>query len=334
MARRSPWPWIAAVAIVLSLAATAYAQLQLNALRKEAARRLADLEQASARATDTATRADAEARAARERAMVLEARLAEEQSQREALEQLYSDLSRGRDEAVLVEVERLVAVASQELTVSGNVNTALAALQTADLRLARSDNARFLPLRRIIARDVERLKVAPTVDITGMALKLDQIATGIDGWTLLSDVRPAGMALDGTAADTVGPSPGAPRWERWLERLRSELGDYRDLVRLRRVDTPESLLLQPQQQQLARLQIKLRLLSARQALLMRNDRLFRADLGEAQALVARYVDVKQPSVAAAVATMKQLSSTALSVEVPQINDSLAAVRAARTTPGR
>jgi len=90
----------------------------------------------------------------------------------------------------------------------------------------------------------------------------------------------------------------------------------------------------PQQQQLVRLQIKLRLLNARQALLMRNDRLFRADLGEAQTLVGRYVDVRQPNVAAAVATMKQLSSTALSVEVPQINDSLAAVRAARTTPGR
>ena len=183
---RSAWPWIAAIAIVASLGAAVYAQLQLGALRKESARRFGELEQATARATDTATRADAEARAARERAMVLEARLAEEQGQREALEQLYTDLSRGRDEAVLVEVERLVAVASQELSVSGNLNTALAALQTADLRLARSDSARFLPLRRVIARDIERLKVAPSVDVAGMALKLDQIAAGVDNWPLLS----------------------------------------------------------------------------------------------------------------------------------------------------
>ena len=266
--------------------------------------------------------------------MVLEARLADEQGQREALEQLYTDLSRGRDEAVLVEVERLVAVASQELSVSGNLNTALAALQTADLRLARSDSARFLPLRRVIARDIERLKVAPSVDVAGMALKLDQIAAAVDNWPLLSDARPPGDAQPAPNAAANAPSPGLPRWERWLERLRSELGDYRDLVRWRRVDTPEALLLVPQQQQLVRLQIKLRLLNARQALLMRNDRLFRADLGEAQTLVSRYVDVRQANVAAAVATMKQLGSTALSVEVPQINDSLAAVRAARTTPGR
>jgi uncharacterized protein HemX len=332
--RRSSWAWLLAILIVVSLGAALYAHVQLNALRKESARRLTDLEQATLRATDTATRADAEARAARERAMVLEARLAEEQGQRESLEQLYADLSRGRDETVLVEVERLVAVASQELTVSGNLNTALAALQTADLRLARSDSARFLPLRRVIARDVERLKVAPSVDIAGMALKLDQIANGVDNWTLLSDARQTGMQPESAPAEVSGPSPGTPRWERWLERLRRELGDYRDLVRLRRVDTPEALLLTPQQQQLIRLQIKLRLLSARQALLMRNDRLFRADLGEAQALVTRYVDARQPSVAASLATLKQLASTALSVEVPQINDSLAAVRAARTPPTR
>ena len=143
----SAWPWIAAIAIVASLGAAVDAQPQLGAPRKES-HGSGELEQATARATETATRADAEARAARERAMVLEARLADEQGQREALEQLYTDLSRGRDEAVLVEVERLVAVASQELSVSGNLNTALAALQTADRRLARSDSARFLPLRR------------------------------------------------------------------------------------------------------------------------------------------------------------------------------------------
>jgi uncharacterized protein HemX len=330
----SAWRWIVAIAIVISLAAAVYSQLQLGALRKESARRLGELEQATTRNAETANRADAEARAARERALVLEARLAEEQGQRESLEQLYTDLSRGRDEAVLVEVERLVAVASQELSVSGNLNTALAALQTADLRLARSDSARFLPLRRVIARDIERLKVAPSVDVAGMALKLDQIAAAVDTWPLLSDARPPGGAQPPPTAETTEPSPGTPRWERWLERLRSELSDYRDLVRLRRVDTPEALLLVPQQQQLLRLQIKLRLLNARQALLMRNDRLFRTDLAEAQALVGRYVDVRQPNVAAAIATMKQLGSTALSVDVPQINDSLAAVRAARTTPGR
>ena len=94
-------------------------------------------------------------------------------TQREALEQLYADLSRGRDEAALVEVERLITLGAQELQISGNVPTALAALQTADTRLARLESPRFLPLRRVLARDIERLRAAPAVDITGIALKID-----------------------------------------------------------------------------------------------------------------------------------------------------------------
>jgi len=333
--RRSGLVWSAVLLALIALASAIYAYVQLGNLRKESARRLSELEQASIRATETANRADAEARAARERALLLETRVTEEQGQREAMEQLYADLSRGRDEAVMVEVDRLVAMASQELSISGNVATALAALQTADLRLARADSARFLPLRRVIARDIERLKLAPTIDITGMALKLDQIATGVDAWPLVSDARvasPSGVVGPPEQSDL--PSPAMPWWERWLVRLQSELGEYRDLIRLRQVETPGALLLLPPQQQLLRQQIKLRLLTARQALLMRNDRLFRADLVEAQNLINRYVDTRQPSVAAALATLKQLGSTALSVDVPQIHDSVAAVRAARTTPGR
>ena len=333
--RRSAWTWLAALVTLVALAAAFYALYQLAALRKESARRLTDLEQATARAGETASRADAEARSARERALLLEARLAEEQGQREALEQLYADLSRGRDDAVLVEVERLVTLAGQELAISGSVGTALAALQTADARLARVENARFLPLRRVLARDVERLKSAPSVDITGMALKLDQLASGAETWPLVSDPRPpAAPAVEPRPADPRSPSSGTPWWERWFERAQAELGEYRDLVRLRRVDTPESLLLTPQQQQLVRQQMKLRLLNARQALLARNDRLFRADLGEAQALMTRYVDLKQANAAAALALVKQLAGMPLSVDAPQINDSIAAARAARTVPGR
>jgi uroporphyrin-III C-methyltransferase len=335
VARRSTPTWIAVIAVGLVLAVALYAHVLLGNLRKESTRRLGELEQSTQRATEIANRADAEARAARERAALLEARLAEEQGQREALEQLYADLSRGRDEAVLVEVERLVAMASLELSISGNVATALAALQTADARLARTDSARFLALRRVIARDIERLRLAPTVDITGMALKLDQIAGGVDGWALQSEARPAPASASAPKTpDATEPSPGTPWWERWIERLQAELGEYRDLVTLRRVETPDALLLQPQQQNLVRQQIKLRLLTARSALLMRNDRLFRADLAEAQALVTRHVDARQPNVAAALGLIRQFGSTALSVDVPQINDSLAAVRSARTVPGR
>jgi uroporphyrin-III C-methyltransferase len=185
--RRTRAGWLAGLAVLLALGVAVLSYTQLAAVKKETARRLNELQQATAAASETAMRADAEARAARQQSLVLEARVAEVESQREALEQLYADLSRGRDEAVLVEVDRLITLGAQELEISGNVPTALAALQTADARLARLDSPRFVPLRRVLARDIERLKAAPTVDATGIALKIDQLIAGVEGWPLLSD---------------------------------------------------------------------------------------------------------------------------------------------------
>jgi uncharacterized protein HemX len=325
--------WLALLALVIAVAVGAFAYTQLAALKRETARRVADLQQAAAAAAETATRADAEARAARQQSAVLEARLAEVESQREALEQLYADLSRGRDEAVLVEVERLITLGAQELQISGNVPTALAALQTADARLARLEVPRFLPLRRVLARDIERLKAAPTVDLTGIALKIDQLIAGVEHWSMLAEAGPPAPA-----AATARPAPSLPRerawWERAWDSIERELGEYRDLIRIRVVETAESLLLGREQQQLVRQQLRLRLLNARQALLARNDRLYRADLAEAQGLVGRYFDTRQRDVAQAQATMKQLATAALSVETPNVNDSVAAVRALRSGSGR
>ena len=322
--------WVAVIALVVAVFAAGYSYRQLGNVKREFARRLAELQQTVATANDTANRADAEARAARQQAAVVEARLAEEQGQREALEQLYSDLSRGRDDAVLVEVERLITVAAQELQLSGNVASALAALQTADARLARSDNARFVPLRRVLARDIERLKAAPAVDFTGIALKLDQLASAVESWPLLSAVTASSAPTTERATEAAAPATGW--WQRQWRALQGELGEYRDLIRIRHVDSPASVLLDTQQQTLVRQQLRLRLLNARQALLARNDRLFRADLSEAQLLMARYIDTQSAPAAGALALIKQLASTALSVEVPAIGDSMAAIRAVRTAP--
>jgi uroporphyrin-3 C-methyltransferase/uroporphyrinogen III methyltransferase/synthase len=330
---RAGVPWLALLALLLVVAVGALSYTQLAAVKRETARRLAELQQAAAAATETATRADAEARAARQQAAVLESRLAEVESQREALEQLYADLSRGRDEAVLVEVERLITLGAQELQLTGNVPTALAALQTADTRLARLESPRFLPLRRVLARDIERLRAAPAVDVTGIALKIDQLIASSENWPLLADANPTAPV-----AATSRPVPQPPRqvewWERTWEAVQRELGEYRDLIRIRVVDAPDAMLLGQQQQALVRQQLRLRLLNARQALLARNDRLYRADLTEAQTLVNRYFDARQRDTAAALASMKQLASAPLSVETPNINDSVSAVRAVRTAPGR
>jgi uncharacterized protein HemX len=321
--------WIAlAVGVVALLAVFLDGRVQRQRLAAEtqdlAARNeqlRADLERARAQADETQDAANK----LRERVDALE-------SQRAALEQLHLELTRGRDDVALFEAERLITLGAQELQVTGHVPTGLAALQAADARLARVDRPQFTPLRRALARDIDRLRAVPVVDITGMALKLDQLTTGIDGWPLLADpaVRPAKAAPTKSAPpakDAAAASEAAPTaWQRVLAWLADEFGD---LVQIREVETPASLLINPAQQQLVRQQLRLRLVSARQALLARNEKLLRVELNEAQALITRHFDARNPNVGGALLQMKQMAQAALSIEVPQPTESLAALRTLR-----
>lgn len=310
-----------------------WGQFSLTRFKDDAGRRIAEMEQRLVQTEAAATRADAEARSAAQKVAVLESQLAEEQGQREALQELYAELSRGRDDAAIIEVDRLVGIAAQELQLGANINAALAALQTADARLARIDNARFMPLRRALARDIERLKAAPTVDVTGLALKLDTLAQSVEQWPLSAEVWAAPAATAAPAKSTAKPAaekaPLAEAADNWA-RVRAWLvAEFGDLVRIRDVNVPEALLIGPSQQRLVRQELRLRLLDARLALLARNDRVFRADLAEAESLVARYFDGRQPAVAAAQTQLRTLAKTVLSVDAPTITDSAAAVRQLR-----
>ena len=65
--------------------------------------------------------------------LALEAKLAESQSQQIALEALYQELSRNRDEWGYAEIEQSLLIANQQLQLAGNVKAALIALQNADM---------------------------------------------------------------------------------------------------------------------------------------------------------------------------------------------------------
>ncbi len=108
--------------------------------------------------------------------------------------------------------------------------------------------------------------------------------------------------------------------------------DIRQLVRVRTVTTPDALLLSPGQAFFARENLKLRLLNARMALLSRNDAAFRSDLAEADRTLQRYFDTRARSTQAGREVIKQLQESPLSIDMPTLSTSLAAVRQSRTRP--
>jgi uroporphyrin-3 C-methyltransferase len=306
---------------------------RIGSTQEELARRLQEIESESRAARTLARTAQEGLREALTRVGALEARLAESQSQQVALEALYQELSRNRDEWQLAEIEQVLAIAQQQLQLSGNVRAALLALQLAESRLSRADRPQFLPVRRALTRDIDRLKSLPALDLPGLSLTLDRLVASVDALPLAFDERverpaaaKAGKAAPGTAASGAATPPAAAE-EGYFERLGSEIWrELRQLVVVRRIDTPEPPLLPPPQAYFLRENLKLKLLSARLSLLTRDEAGYREDLRTAQAWIQRYFDAKAKNSQAALAQLKQLSGASVSFEPPSIAESLEAVR--------
>jgi uroporphyrin-3 C-methyltransferase len=314
---RFGYPWAIACALLSLLFAWQWydSRLRIAELRGELAQRVRDSEADSRDARLSAKQAQEAMREALAKVAQLDLRLSEYQSHQANLESLYQELSRSRDDWVIAEIEQILTIASQQLQIVGNVSVALAALNTADARLARSGRPQFLPLRKAFARDIERLKAAPGLDVAGTALKLDQMIASVDSLGLAQDMRPQPAETKKAAATGF--------WDQLFEDLLREL---RQLVRIQKVDGTDSALVSPTQAYFLRENLKLRLLNARIALLARDETAYRNDLDAAATWLVRYIDTRAGAGASMAAGLKQLRATGSAPLFPTMNESLAAVR--------
>lgn len=251
----------------------------------------------------------------------MEDKLDEYESQSATLQTLYENMSRGREESALIEVEHAVTLAGQQLQLAGNVPAAILALQSADARLARLDQGRFLPLRKALAKDLERLNALPLVDLPGISLRLEQIVVGVDKLPLGSYGRPSEKAENGDGAEVP-----LPLWRRALGDLWREM---KGLIRIQRFDRAEPPLLAPGQDYLLRENIKLRLLNARLALFAHDQATFRNELKVAGDTLGTYFDTRDKAVQADQAAIKQLLAGETDVQAPSLAETQSALRALR-----
>jgi uncharacterized protein HemX len=168
----------------------------------------------------------------------------------------------------------------------------------------------------------------PGLDLSGISLKLDGLVAAVDSMPLAFDERTPKLA------DERAPLPPAEKEGKatnaedgFFTRFGAEVWrELRQLVVVRKVETPEPPLLPPAQAYFVRENLKLRLLNARLAVLTRDEAGYREDLRVSQAWIRRYFDTRGKSAQAVLTQLRQLSSAAISFEPPSIAESLEAVR--------
>lgn len=313
---------IAILALGLTLWHWTSAQKESIRLETELARKIAEIESSNKETRLMADEVRNSLRDVESRMSLMDAKLTESENQRIALESLYQELARNRDEWVLAEIEQILIAANQQIQLAGNIRSALIALQAADSRLAQADRPNLLALRRVINNDIDRLKAAPAIDIPGLVLRIDKLINVVDELPLVSELSPS------PAGQGVKPHD-RPSWDS----VASELwADLKDMLRIRFTDSRQPPLLSPDQAYFVRENLRLKLLSARLSALSRDENSFRTDLTTAGQWLNEHFDMSSKAVSGARTQILQLAETDLAVALPDIGDSLQAVRRQLSRP--
>ncbi len=324
-ARFSPWLLVAVAALALAGWQWIETRQKLADTHEQVARRLADADAGSKEDRGALKQLREQVEGLQGKLGAADAKLAEFQAQSDALQALYQDLARSRDESGLLEAEQAIALAAQQLQLAGNVPAAIIALRTAEARLASVDRPQALPLRKALARDLERLTALPAVDIAGTSVRIEQVLVAIDKLPLAMDIRPQ------EASAKPATAPALPWWQRTGGEVWQEL---KGLVRIQRFDREEPVLLAPGQGYFLRENLKLRLLSARLALLSRDQAGFRNEIKAARDGMSRHFDGRDKGVQAALETLRLLLATDIVVDVPNLGETQAALSGLRNGKGK
>ncbi|WP_341906770.1 uroporphyrinogen-III C-methyltransferase [Polaromonas sp. YR568] len=314
---------------------------KLGNIQEELARRSTDSGAQAIEARALARQAQEGTTELTARLALLETRISEVSLQRTQLEELMQSLSRSRDENLVVDVESALRLAQQQAQLTGSAEPLLAALRSADLRLARAAQPRLNPVQRAVARDAARIRAAVLTDVPVLTLRIDELVR-------LADELPVANAMVShtttprsvPAAPAAGGESGKTAWPAWLGSDRQAFNAWfanvlaslreeaRKLLRVSRIEQPEAALISPEQSFFLRENLKLRLLNARIGLLSRQTDAVRSDLASASAWMGKYFDQTSRKTQSAQQLLAQVQAQVKTSELPRLDETLAALATA------
>ena len=330
-----PLTWAALAVAGLALVASVSLWQKIGNLQEQLARQSADSSSQAIEARALARQAQEQARDAAARVSLNETRLSEVALQRTQLEELMQSLSRSRDENLVVDIESSLRLAQQQAQLTGSVEPMLAALKTADQRIARAAQPRLAPLQRAIQHDSDRIKSASVTDTPGLLARLDELARQVDELPVLNAVAnaPGRRPAPPTTTTATAPASAAAQAQDWWDNTAGKAlalvrDEMRNLVRVSRIDQPEAALLAPEQSFFLRENLKLKLLNARLGVLARQTESARADLAAAATQINKYFDPASRRTQSAATLLQQLQSQLKAVELPRLDETLTALATA------
>lgn len=308
---------------------------KLSTIQEQLARQSGNATTQAIEARTLARQAQEQVTDALARLAIAETRLSDVALQRSQLEELMHNLSRSRDDNLVVDLESAVRVAQQQAQITGSLEPLVVTLKSAQQRVERAAQPRLAPVQRAMERDLDRLRSTSVTDTAGLLAQLDDLVRQVDDLPVLNAVAQAAstrrMNARTPTAEKPGstPDPDAPWWRNVLQDSWEVVRDEaRSLVRVSRIDQPDAVLLSPEQTFFLRENLKLKLLNARLGLLARQYSAARSDLAGATMALNKYFDPAARRTQTAATVLQQAQAHMKDFELPRLNETLSALATA------
>ncbi len=347
--RRSPWlpAFLVALIIVAILAAVAwYQQKQFQQASANLLSQVQSSNNTVSQALEQARQALAQTQEQSGQIAALENTLRQFRGQVDGLDQAFQTLTdRGSDLVLINDVDHLVTIAQQQLQLGGNVANAVISLETAQAQLARANRPGLASLQQTLNGDLDRLRAASTVDIAALSAQLDELSSLVSEAALLvpDDAAPEPLpapepSVSATSRFSGGPAdPDAPWWKQGLANIetwaqgawasvRQDLGEF---ITVRRVDDATALLMSPDQATRFRETLRLRIMTAQLALMMKQPKIWQAETAALVKSIETRFDERSPQARQAIKIARQMADTAIDAELPTVTNTLRAIETLR-----
>lgn len=238
------------------------------------------------------------------------------QSSGDKIELLQRQVGKSRRQWLIAEAEYLSRLANTRLQLAGDVDTAIIALQSADQRLKENGDPLTFDIRIQIAKEINSLKSTKLPDTVGISSQLIALENAVAQMDITE-------AHAGTAqAPTIGKGEASAIPENIQQTLNDAWSNFSKLVVVRRHDKPVAALMTPEQVELIRKNLALKLEAARLALINKNEALYRASIAISIDWLADYFDANNPAVKTAIEQLNTLENTPIKAHLPSIALSL------------
>lgn len=266
------------------------------------------------------------------RLTALEAAMADQVRLREDVLQMQRVLQRERAQLALERLEQQLDAGWQRWLGTGDTGSLIATMQAAQQWLANQPGAGAQAVRLALSRDLVTIKSQGSMDLQLAVQNIDAVIATIDRLPLIQEARiphhldqvSAGVsevADSGTLLDRARETGLALARDIWVA--------IRSMVRVQRLDRAEPELVAPAQKVFLQQGLRLLLLDARHALIMRNAETYQETLRQAHNWIMKYAEPSDTLVKADLEALQRLAAINIDPLAISLEDTRQALTAAR-----